>query len=313
MKEMEKTPRVMMVSRKAESCGIAQYGKRVAHILSQRYNVFHLQTSDPSEFHRVYFTWQPTHIIYNYYSPILPWINDDLIADKRSKTKHILIYHEVDVNFTPDAIVDVDSTQPDKPEIQYYGSPRPLFENFEFETPRPNDIPTIGTFGFGFSDKNFKGLTEVVCDHFDQARIRMHIGHAEFGDGEGNQAKERIEECKQIIGMKNSGIILEPSHHFMNDYMLMNWLHSNDLNFFYYPPNIGRGLSSVIDYALSAKKPIAISRSSQFKHILPFADEFVVPGNKLKDIINRGISPLEKIYDQHSNENLLNLYSKIIN
>lgn len=311
---MNNEPRILMVSRKAEACGIAQYGKRVADILSGHYkNLYHLRTNDPSEFHRVYFTWQPTHIIYNYYSPILPWITDDLIADKRKKTKHILLYHEVDVNFTPDFIIDVDSTQPDKPEMGYYASPRPTFEDYNFAQKEPNDIPTIGTFGYGFTDKNFKGLTEVVCDHFERARIRMHIGYAEFGDSEGKQAQERLDECRNLIAMKNTGIILEHSHHFMDDIQLLNWLHGNDLNFFYYDQNIGRGLSSVIDYALSARKPIAISRSSQFKHILPYAEQFVVPGNNLRDIIKRGIEPLREIYNQHSNKKLIEVYSKIIN
>jgi hypothetical protein len=312
LRKMQDYPRVMMVSRYANSCGIAQYGIRVANILSKEFNVFHLRTNQPEQFSHMHRMWKPDVILYNYYAPILPWITDEFLADKRRYTKHILLHHELWRNFSPNLIVDINSSGESKPEEGYYCSPRPLFEDFEFEPAIPNTIPTIGTFGFGFGDKNFEGLTEIVCRQFKSAKIRMHIGYAEFGDSEGQQAAERIRNCKEIIRNINPGIILENTHHFMEDSELLNWLHQNDLNFFYYPPNEDRGLSSVIDYALSARKPLAISSSNQFKHILKDAPSIIVPDNDLPGIIARGIEPLKPLYEKFSNERLLEVYRSIL-
>ena len=55
------------------------------------------------------------------------------------------------------------------------------------------------------------------------------------------------------------------------------------------------GLSSVTDYALSVKRPLAITNSMMFRHIV--SDEVIVgDNNSLIDIMSKGTKHLEKFY-----------------
>jgi hypothetical protein len=106
----------------------------------------------------------------------------------------------------------------------------------------------------------------------------------------------------------NTGIELEVNHNFMGHEEVLHFLRGSDINVFLYDKHETRSLSSTIDYALSVKKPIAISNSVMFKHIQSATPSICVDDLTLPEIIANGITPLEPFYEQHSNKKLLEKY-----
>lgn len=310
--------KILFISRKAERCGVADYGRRVNSAL-QKSSLFETHLAEietPQEYAEWYNKILPDLVLYNYYPVILPFVTDDFIAPIRH-IPHVTVYHEVGFAFHPNAIIDIDSTKEDKPEENYFTSPRPLFEDVDFKDFPPNEVPTIGSFGFGFPDKNFPKIAELVCSQFDKAKIRLNTPFATFGDAEGDRAKAEVEKMKQIIANSGKDVELEVTHDFLEHEDLLNFLRQNDINVFLYDPHQTRSLSGSIDYALSVRKPIGISRSWMFRHINWVTPSIYVDERPLKDIIADGIEPLNPIYEKHSNKALLEKYeyalTKILN
>ena len=307
--------KVLFISRKAERCGVADYGKRVNNILqtSNLFQTIWAEIETAEDYIKVFTEHHPDIVLYNYYPTILPFITDDFLSDKRY-IPHIAIYHEVGLAFTPSAIIDVDSTLPDNVDKMHFSVPRPLFNNFQNENSSTNnDITTIGTFGFGFSNKNFPKLAQLVCDQFDYAKIRVNIPFATFGDIEGDSARAEVKKMRHIINSSGKNIILEVNHNFLEHNDLLNFLRGNDINIFMYEPFNDRSLSGSIDYALSARRPIGISRSWMFRHINWVKPSIFIDETPIIDIIKNGITPLKSIYDIHSENLLLKKYEYILN
>ena len=191
--------KILFISRKAERCGVADYGKRVNTILqnSKSFQTVWTEIENAADYITAFEKHQPDLVLYNYYPTILSFINDEFLSDKRH-IPHIALYHEVGLAFTPTAIIDVDSTLPDNIDTLHFSVPRPLFDNFKNDDSLPNnDIPTIGTFGFGFKDKNFPKLAQLVCDQFSHAKIRVNMPYATFGDADGQSARFEVAQMQQ--------------------------------------------------------------------------------------------------------------------
>lgn len=310
--------KILFISRKAERCGVADYGRRVNSALqkSSLFETHWAEIESAQEYVEWYNKVMPDLVLYNYYPVILPFVTDEFIAPIRH-IPHVTVYHEVGFAFSPNAIIDIDSTKEDKPEDNYFTSPRPLFEDVNFKDFPPNEVPTIGSFGFGFPDKNFPKIAELVCSQFDKAKIRLNTPFATFGDAEGDRAKAEVEKMRQIIANSGKNIELEVTHDFLEHEHLLNFLRQNDINIFLYDPHQTRSLSGSIDYALSVRKPIGISRSWMFRHINWVTPSIYVDERPLKDIIADGVEPLKPIYERHSNKALLEKYeyalTKILN
>ena len=301
--------KILFISRKAERCGVADYGRRVNAALqkSSLFETHWAEIESAQEYVEWYNKVLPDLVLYNYYPVILPFVTDEFLAPIRH-IPHVTVYHEVGFAFTPNAIIDIDSTKEDRPTENYFTSPRPLFEDINFKNFPPNEVPTIGSFGFGFPDKNFPKIAELVCSQFDKAKIRLNTPFATFGDAEGDRAKAEVEKMRQIISNSGKDIELEVTHDFLEHETLLNFLRQNDINIFLYDPHQTRSLSGSIDYALSVRKPIGISRSWMFRHINWVNPSIYVDERPLKDIIEDGIEPLKPIYEKHSNKALLEKY-----
>ena len=302
--------KVLFISRKADNCGVNDYGKRVNSILqtSTLLDVHFAEIETATEYVEWYNKIIPDVILYNYYPTILQFITDDFIAPIRH-IPHVTVYHEVGFAFSPNGIIDINSTKLENPDNNFFVSPRPLFNYSIEDNLIPNPIPVIGSFGFGFPDKNFPRIAELVCSQFDKALIKLSIPFATFGDADGNMAKAEADKVKEVIQKSgNNGIQLEVNHNFMGHNDVLHFLRGNDINVFLYDKHETRSLSSTIDYALSVRKPIAISNSAMFRHIQSATPSICVDDLTLPQIISNGIEPLQPFYEQHSNKKLLEKY-----
>lgn len=278
--------KVLFISRKSERCGVADYGKRVYDII-KRSCVLDVTFREVEHINDCSYTGYDVLLI-NYHHATVPFLSSEYLRCIRTAT----IYHEGPMHIHSDTVL--------------FTEIRPLFDGMP-STGTCNLVPTIGSFGFGFPDKNFPRVASLVKEQFDKAVLRLNIPFAEFGDTDGALARSEVDKVKSVLA--GSNIDLQVSHEYLPQSNLLHWLRGNDLNLFLYNPSHGRGLSSAIDYALSARRPIGVSSSEMFRHL---PSNICVDNIGLPKLIELGIEPLMPLYEQHSNANLIAYYEKVI-
>jgi len=302
--------KILYITRHASRCGVHDYGEKIVEILkkSNKFKFIFGYPKNQKEFLDLVFENNPHAVFYNYYPSTLYWINEHTksIID----IPQIIIYHESSVPFSPDGICSVDSTGKDDDAKNLVHLPRPLHENFVRTEFIKYDCPVIGSFGFGFPNKNFPKIAELVKNQFDNAVLRLSIPYAEFGDNDGRSAHNEVSKVKKIL--ENSNITLEVNHNFLDQNQLLNFLANNDLNVFCYDSMPGRSISACTDYALSVKKPIALSRSNMFNHFHKYNLDIFVDETPLKTIIEKGVEQLQPMYNEHCNSNILEKIEAVV-
>ncbi len=307
-------PAILLVSHPQQQCGVHQYGVTLANTLktSQCYGFHYAECSNVADFLTAVQRVQPAAIIYNYYPSTLPWVTRELLD--AVDAVHIGIIHEVTQQVADGA---------DDRLFQYHIAPDPtirLNNPIVFKTGRivlPYDqrfplpeIPTIGSFGFGLAGKGFERVITTVQEEFDEAIIRLHIPFAAFGDASGYQAMAIAQYCQTLV--TKPGIHLKLSHDFLSQQQLLDFLAQNTVNAFFYAKQEGRGISSVIDHALAVQRPIAVSRSTMFRHILSATPSICIEDTSLRQIIEQGFAPLVPFYEQWQPANLVGEYEAML-
>ncbi len=301
-------PVIFFVNHKAHQCGVYQYGKRIADILKNSKNCyFHYVESDSAqEFANQYNNFKPNGIIYNFHYLTMKWLDTNLREQiKNHEVFQVSIFHDhVLAGF--DYYIPVDPNF-EESKISFQ-SPRPLFE-YENKFPL-SQIPIINCFGFGFGNKGQIKLAQLVNYEFDEAILNFHIPASHFCDAQGMQAQAIANLCQRAITKK--GIQLHLSHRFMPENELLDFLAKGSLNAFLYDElNLG-GCASTIDYALSVKRPIAITKSHMFRHIRDAKPSICVEDRSLKEIMASGFTPLEPFYEKWKPSNLIRSYENIV-
>ncbi len=305
---------VLFISHREKQCGVHQFGLDIARVLkkSNKYSFIYAECSDVSEYDDILLQHDPIAIIYNYHPSTLAWVKRKLI--KRVGVPHIEIIHEVTqqvADQADDSLFDF-HIAPDpslllkNPAVFKTGR---LIRSIENDDPLP-EITTIGSFGFATQGKGFETLVTAVQEEFNNAKINLNIPYAAFGDSDGFNARQIARRCRSVI--VKPGIELEIGHEFMTPGELNTFLCHNTLNAFFYADKGGRGISSAVDHALAAQRPIAITRSSMFRHIYSAVPSICIEDSSLKDIIENGTGPLECYRKDWSEENLIWDYERII-
>jgi SAM-dependent methyltransferase len=314
--EMEKISKkkILIVSHKEQQCGVYQLGHNVAEALgkSKKYSFVYAECSGEKEFKSIVTKIKPVAIIYNYYPSTMSWLTKKVIL--KINVPHIDIIHEVsqdvadtrddslfDYHIAPDATLLLKN-----PLVFKTGRLVPEYEN-RYALP---EVPTIGSFGFGTAGKGFERLISTIQSEFDEAIIRLHIPFATFGDVDGSSARAISQRCKEII--VKSKISITISHDFLDQKQLLDFLGQNSMNAFFYEQNNGRGISSVIDFALAVQRPIAITKSAMFRHLYSASPSICIEDSSLKEIMHNGFQPLTKYRREWSEANLIWDYERII-
>lgn len=301
---------ILFLNHKEKQCGVYQYGLRTGDILkkSSRYNFIYQEVDSEAEHASIIANLNPRGIIYNYHPATMPWLGNHCM-DKFPNIVHYGIHHEgtePNIKFNGGIII-LDTTFIDTED--HFSVPRPLFENINI-TPPITAIPVISSFGFGFMNKGFNRICRLVNAQFDSAIIKLHIPFAFFGDRDGASVRNIYPGCYSEIRKPNIKLVI--TNNFLTDSELLNFLGSSTINVFLYDEMIGRGLSSVIDYALSVNVPIAISKTNMFRHINTTSPSICVEDRSLPSIIQSGSGVLQQYRDKWSNYNLISKYEQII-
>lgn len=289
---------VLFVNHKQQQCGVYQFGKRVFDLSNKnaRVSYTYIEVENQVEFN-AWANHSYDAIIYNWYPVTMPWLSEDYI-NNRKDTKHLFIFHDGNIRHHFDGYLfsGAEGKDINFPKEKTYILPRPLFKySGEYRT---NQYPTIGSFGFGGWQKGFTDLVEKVNREYDNANINIQMPFAFFGDRHGKETMRVAARCKEL-NIK-PGINLNIDHKFLTNEQTLEFLASNDINIFLYH-SVNQGLSSVIDYALSVKRPIGITNDSMFKHV--YKPEIDAEANSIASLISAETQPLEEYYTKWNPDN----------
>lgn len=293
--------KLLVVNNYQEQCGIYQHGKRMAQALQgdTRFSVSYVEADSAETFLRAVSENNPDYILYNWNTATLPWLTPAI--SYAINAKQLFFYHEFDLphSFKYDAIVMANMSN--APDSKIYGLPRVTFE-FDLTEIQKNEVTNIGSFGFGFENKGFERLCQRVSDEFEKAIINLHITASFFGDPNGILVKQITDRCINMVDQ--SRISINITNHFISDKEMVEFLRKNDINLFLYDYQENRGLSSSIDYAVSAGRPFGVSNSSMFLHVLERFPELNADENSIMQIMQHGDYPSKYFKEQWSNKKL---------
>lgn len=300
LKKMSNKPRVLLLNHTHVKCGVYQFGKRVYELAarSRRVDYFYMDLNSHAEYTKVLNDVKPNFVVYNWHWDRMPWLRDIDITGN-SAVKHYFIYHDGSMMKVYDKYLFFGDFDPARQHAVNKRAllPRPLFL-YQGEYPA-NQLPTIGSFGFAFAHKRFPELVTMVNEQFNEAVINIHMTLPYFGDSPGSKIADIIAACQRNNFRK--GVTLNITQNFCDDQQLLAFLAKNDINVFNYSDQDNPGLSSATDYALSVKRPIAITKNMMFRHVA--SDGIMLEKNSIKNIMNRGTKPLEQHYDKWSIDN----------
>jgi hypothetical protein len=236
-------------------------------------------------------------ILLNYHPATMPWAKSSELMNLAMPK--MAVWHEANqtqassVIVNPfDALICLDPTL-------IFTNPRlisgPRFIKLPDQRRLPaNPIFTVGSFGFATANKGFERLCGLVNAEFDQAKIRINIPRHDSEDMVSqSQIETTVTACRLQISKPD--IVLELTHKFLDDAGLYKFLARNDLNAFLYDDASERGISSCIDYALSVRRPIAVSGSSMFRSLRGLESSVSVEDSSLREIAARGDGVLEPV------------------
>jgi len=295
-------PKVLILNHSNDRCGVYQFGKRVYELVENSNEVSYIyrELEDFNTYSILVEQIKPDYIVYNWHPLTMGWLSENIIV-KDKIHKHCFIWHDDNMRQNYDKYLMFGTDDKDHCRVQEGKGtvlPRPLLV-YNGKYPK-NKILTIGSFGFGYLGKGAQELVRVVSssEDIDKAVLNLHLPVSHYGDAQGIQANEVISLCRKYND--DSRIQLNISQEFKTNDGVLEFLAKNDINIFLYKVNCD-GLSSTIDYALSVKRPVAISRSNMFRHIQE--DSILIDKNSITEIVKRGIEPLKKYYSKWSVEN----------
>ena len=316
---MEKILFVTQTLGRKAGCGIGLIGKLLAESLvkSKKYDIEVLYTDSEKDLEDRIIAIKPKVIIYNYHSITTPWVHNQKLRKRYSNIIHIMLHHDIHQriidtykprkNLGFKYLVTADPTLKGNDNVFLVNRLTPPYK------PKPyvdRGFPVIGFQGFGPRHKGIHKIAEKVQEEFDEALIRLHIPFSFYGDPNGNEAKSRVSEVLAII--KKPGIKVEASHELLSTEKIVEFLGENTINCYFYDYLPGAGLASSPDYALSAKRPIAVTKSHQLRNFIGLTPSICIEDNSLKDIISFGLKPLEQLHKAYSEESVLRDYEEMI-
>lgn len=301
--------KVLFVNHSQKQCGVYQYGKRLADILKKdyRFNFEYEEIDDQNKFLHLTNESNYDYIVYNWHSLTMSWLDNNIILNNK-KSKQILIFHELGLPsyLQVDGYIMTDLTEDEY--NKRFSIPRPLFE-YGIDKPKIEKL-RFGSFGFGFDNKGFERICEIINQNYNDCVIHLHIPNAFYGDQNSEISNSVISRCRSII--TNPTIDLVITTNFLTNEEILKFLNSNSLNLFLYDYMEGRGLSSTIDYALSVDTPFIVNNSYMFRHILNEKPNLSIDNSTIEEVIKNGLESSNFFREKWSNDNLRNKFFNIL-
>ena len=294
----------LFISQKGLRCGVYQFGRRVFSALSHGKNIRwqYLECEGADEALSTLKRNRPEIIVLNYHPSTMDWAVTSRWRDQGAVV--FSIFHEAHQSGADqvepscfDFLLCADPTLiPRNPII--VPVPRVTIDYEIAEIPSP-ELFTIGSFGFATHGKAFDRLCTQVNSEFDHARIRLNLPRH---DNESIVSDEHtdavIASCRSAVTKPGIDLIIRQD--FLDDAALLQFLAGNTINAFLYEDQTERGISSCTDYALACGRPLAITKSTMFRHLHGVNPSICVEDCSLGAIAERGgreLAPLRAAYN----------------
>lgn len=305
---------ILIINHSEKQCGVYQYGKRVGNVLekSTNHQFVYLELNSHKDLDDKIVEYNPHAIIYNWTGGTMSWVTPETVDVLRNKNiKQFLLVHNLGYATFFDYYLHQHPYWK-LTDDRNFAIPRPLPFYVKRNIEKSKNTIRIGSFGFGLLNKYYNEICRIVNDQFDNVNVelRLHLTTGTFA-GATQNIPLVSQMCRQNITKSN--ISLNITTDFISDDELLDFLANNDLNIFFYENySTYNGISSVIDYALSVQKPIAINKSSMYEHLLDVNPSICVEDNSLPTIINNGFAPLQEKYNSWTNEKFIHTLETII-
>jgi len=301
------------------ACGIGIIGKLIGETLLQHpeYEFDLLYTDSIAEVHDKIRSFEPKVVIYNYAVGTTPWMNDPALRAPFTNIPHVKIHHDMHQaladNFRPEDHWGWKYLLADDPSV--VGNDHVFITNRLLPDPTTHVYqdgakPIIGFQGFGPVHKGIPRIAHQVQEEFDEAIIRLHIPYGFYGDPHGVDAHRRVQEVRDII--TKPGIEIIATHELLDTAQIVDLLAHNTINCYFYDYLDGCGIASSPDYALAARRPIAITRSHQMRNMWNLEPGILIENSSLREIITNGTKPLEPLYEAYSKQSVWADYTAML-
>ena len=306
---------ILFLNNTIKECGVQQWGIRLGKILTKslKFHVVYEEISSGFQYFQLIDKYKPSLILYNYHVDLMPWLDR---SNKYPGLNHIAIVHEGfshlsdRIGFNYYIYVPQNTVITPGWEKRIFKVGRPLLE-YTGDYP-VNSIPTVGSFGFGFKHKQFPLIVRKVNEEFEEALVRLNIPFQFKADPSGILAKEEERLCFDEI--TKPGVNLEVTNDFLSEKDLLTFLAGNDINAFFYDTTKLDSSSGATDFALSVDRPIAITNSPMFTHIISkIGLSACIEEHSFSEIIKQGTSILSPLKDNWINDKLLEEFEEIFN
>ena len=288
----------LFVNSSEPHCGVHQYGKNLFAVLkgSKRIKFWYVEPSGYPELLSLALKNRFDAMFWNWAPGIGGWMAGRYPFG--FAVKNIAVYHDGHLDPSRfDAVLFSDPTMPSKGKWHSIGRPLPEWEWEPGDGPNPRrPAPWIGVNGFLGAWAPI-AVRKILSD-FKAAHIRLLLPAATYGDPTGASAQVSAHQCRDLCAGKPD-ISLEVCHDFLSTYNLLRWLRLNDLNVYMRDlPPTWRGVSSVLDPALAARRPIAVNLCVAFRHVHGLNPSICAEHNSLPTILENGTKPLEPLYKE---------------
>lgn len=272
----------------SKQCGIYQYGLAIREALLRSDNnpLDYIESDHAEPVVQMIRRQRYNTVVLNYNAGVFGWATPDMFGD----AKVAFIIHDATQfhNYLP---------------IPQDALSRPLRPRLEVQ---PKVLPnTIGSFGFAFESRGYHNLIEAIAKEYDSATLRLHLPSNSSTGTTASSVTHRFRN--------NDKVKVELTTSFMSPEQLIFWLAQNELNFFPVTDNYSVGISSRIDWAISAMRPFAVTKSTLFRHIYNANDTVCIENNSLKSIVELGSAPAEFFYRTWTPNRLAENFNELLN
>ena len=293
----------LFISQKGLRCGVYQFGRRVFGALGHGKDIRwqYLECDGADEALSALKQNKPEIIVLNYHPSTMDWAVTSRWKDEGAVV--FSIFHEAHQGGADpaepgfyDFLLCADPTLiPRNPII--VPVPRVTID-YQIAEIAPPELFTVGSFGFATNGKAFDRLCTQVNTEFDHARIRLNLPRHDNKSIVSDQYIDAvIASCRSAV--TKPGIDLIISQDFLDDAALLQFLAGNTINAFLYEDQTERGISSCTDYALASGRPLAVTKSTMFRHLHEVNPSICVEDCTLGAIAERGgreLAPLRASY-----------------
>ena len=305
----------VVVSHKGERCGVYQFGRRLFESLSHGSGISwtYLECSSPDDLVPA-LDERPDIILFNHVQSTMPWLVDTI----PNICGPILfsIQHELHFSVVKQACPDPFHFLlcPDPTLVtsdpRIIGLQRFIPKPIEALPPEPK-VFTVSSFGFATPGKGFEQLCRLVNEQFDEAWVRINIPQHDNSEFSSQKAfDEIVGACHRAITKPN--VRVDITTKFLSEDELIGFLAESSINAFAYEREGAEGISSCIDYALAASRPIAVNASPMFRHVHGVNPSIRLDERSLAGIAQHGFAPLVPMQEESSTQHAGEKWNKAI-